>query len=169
MEMLEGYLRREMEELDANGIRLQAIGRMQDLPASVQRQLETAIRRTEGNDEMRLIFALSYSGRAELVDAARRVARAVEAGTLDPDAIDEKTLRGFLYAPELSDPDLLIRTGREHRISNYLLWQLAYTELIFSERLWPEFSKADLVDALVTYQLRERRFGRTPEQVRSTR
>lgn len=169
MEMLEGYLGSEVEELDANGIRLQAIGRVHDLPPTVQHQLEMAIRRTEGNDEMRLIFALSYSGRAELVDAARGLARAAESGSLDPDAIDEKTLRGYLYAPDVSDPDLLIRTGGEHRISNYLLWQLAYTELVFSDRLWPDFSKADLVDALLTYQLRERRFGLTPEQVRSGR
>jgi undecaprenyl diphosphate synthase len=114
---------------------------------------------------MRLTFALAYGGRVELVDAARRLARDVEAGLLDPDAVDEKRLASYLYAPELPDPDLLIRTGGEHRISNYLMWQLAYTELFFSERLWPEFRKQDLVDAIVAYQARERRFGRTSAQV----
>ncbi len=165
MTILAEYLESESDELMRNGIRLHAIGRLQDLPPRVIRELENVISRTEGNDEMRLTFALAYSGRVELVDAARRLARDVEAGLLDPDAVDEKRLASYLYAPELPDPDLLIRTGGEHRISNYLMWQLAYTELFFSERLWPEFRKQDLVDAIVAYQARERRFGRTSAQV----
>jgi undecaprenyl diphosphate synthase len=167
MDILAEYLESESDELMRNGIRLQAIGRLQELPPRVVRKLEEVMRRTESNDEMRLTFALAYSGRVELVDATRRLARDVESGLLDPDAIDEKRLESYLYAPDLSDPDLLIRTGGEHRISNYLIWQLAYTELFFSERLWPEFRKQDLVDAIVAYQARERRFGKTSAQVQS--
>ena len=122
--------------------------------------------RTEHFDQMRLNFALSYSGRTEIVDAVRRIARSVESGQLDPEAIDEKAIGANLYAPESTEPDLLIRTGAEHRISNYLLWQLAYTELYFSDALWPDFSKADLVTALREFQGRERRFGRTTQQLR---
>jgi len=166
MQLLAGYLRQEVDELVRNGIRLRVIGRVQELPPQLQRELEVALARTEGNAEMTLTFGLSYSGRAELVDATRRIAREVESGRLDPDAIDEKCVSSYLYAPELSDPDLLIRTGVEHRISNFMLWQLAYTELVFSDRLWPEFTKQDLVDAVLTYQSRERRFGRTGVQVR---
>lgn len=166
MALLENYLRTEADELVSNGIRLQAIGRLDELPPSVQAELERLMKRTEGNCEMRLTFALSYGGRAEIADAVRGIARSVEAGGLDPEAIDEKTVEAFLYAPDLPDPDLLIRTGDEHRISNYLLWQLAYTEFVFSDTLWPDFGKRHLVDALLVYQRRERRFGQTGAQVR---
>jgi undecaprenyl diphosphate synthase len=167
MDILAHYLRTESHELERNRIRLQAIGRLEQLPPRVVHELEEVMRRTEGNDEMTLTFALAYSGRVELVDAARRLAREVESGLLDPEAIDEKRLESHLYAPELPDPDLLIRTGGEHRISNYLTWQLAYTELFFAECLWPDFRKQDLVDAIVVYQARERRFGKTSAQIQS--
>jgi undecaprenyl diphosphate synthase len=166
MEMLVGYLDRETEELVRNGIRLRAIGRLADLPRSVQDRVERTARLSEANTEMTLTFALAYGGRAELVDAARRLARDVESGRLDAEAIDEKSLQDFLYAPDLPDPDLLIRTGGERRISNFLLWQLSYTELFFSDVLWPDFTKRHLVDAVLAYQGRERRFGKTPAQVR---
>lgn len=166
MSLLESYLRAEAEELARNGIRLQAIGRLEELPRSVQLELERLIKLTEHNREMRLTFALSYGGRAEIVDAARRIAREVEAGRLDPEAIDEKSFESFLYAPDLPDPDLLIRTGDESRISNFLLWELAYTEFYFCPRLWPDFAKSDLVEALRVFQGRERRFGRTGAQLR---
>jgi undecaprenyl diphosphate synthase len=166
MRLLEDYLDNETEELVRNGIRVQVIGRLQALDPRIARPLDALVRRTEGNDEMRLTFALSYSGRAELVDAMRAIARQVECGALDPDGIDEKVIQEHLYAPDLPDPDLLIRTGDEHRISNFLLWQLAYTELWITQTLWPDFTKRDLVDALEAYQHRERRFGKTGAQLR---
>jgi undecaprenyl diphosphate synthase len=169
MSLLERYMESETEELVEQGIRVQAIGRTADLRPELRERVEELTRQTEHNDEMRLAFALSYSGRTEIVDAVRNVARAVEAGCLDPEAIDEKNVQQHLYAPDLPDPDLLIRTGDEHRISNFLLWQLAYTELYHTERLWPDFRKQDLVDAILFYQGRERRFGRTGAQVRERR
>jgi undecaprenyl diphosphate synthase len=137
------------------------------LEPHLQRRARDLVRRTEANSELVLTFALSYSGRTELVDAMRRLARAVEAGQLEPEAIDEKALQMHLYAPDLPDPDLLIRTGGEHRVSNFLLWQLAYTELWVSESLWPDFSRAELEAALREYQRRERRFGRVGAPERS--
>ena len=166
MALLDHYLEREADELHENGIKVQVIGRLHTLDPRLQRVVATLCERTESNDKMLLTFALSYSGRAELVDATRRIASRVESGRLDVEAIDEKTVQAHLYAPDLPDPDLLIRTGVERRISNFMLWQLAYTELWFSELLWPDFTKSALVDALVAYQQRQRRFGRTSDQVR---
>ena len=166
MRLLKRYLRSDADELHQNGIRVQAIGRLHQLDKPVQRELERLIRRTEQNDQMRLIFALSYSGRTEIVDAARAIVREVAAGQLDPEAIDEKCIESHLYTSDLPDPDLLIRTGHESRISNFLLWQLAYTELYVCESLWPDFGKRELVEALLAYQERERRFGRTSAQLR---
>jgi undecaprenyl diphosphate synthase len=114
---------------------------------------------------MQLVFALSYGGRQEIVDAARKLLREAESGRIDPDQLDEKTFAAHLYQPDLPDPDLLIRTGAESRISNFLLWQLAYTEIHVTDLMWPDFRKSHLVDALVDYQTRERRFGRTSAQV----
>jgi undecaprenyl diphosphate synthase len=115
---------------------------------------------------MVLVFALSYGGRAEIVDAARELCREVELGKIEADSIDEKLFAAHLYDPDLPDPDLLIRTGAESRVSNFLLWQIAYTEIYTTDRMWPEFRKPDLVEALIDYQSRERRFGLTGEQVR---
>ncbi len=168
MALLDHYITEESDELEANGIQVRAIGRLSLLKPRLRRAVETLVERTAGNDEMILIFALSYSGRGEIVDAVRSIARQVESGRLDPEAIEEKDIRANLYAPDLEDPDLLIRTGAEHRISNFLLWQLAYTELWITDALWPDFTKRDLVDALEGYQQRERRFGRTGEQVRKS-
>ena len=166
MTLLEHYLRDEADELARNGVRVQAIGRVESLTPGVSRALEALVRRTEANDEMRVTFALSYGARSEIVDAARRIAASVEAGRLEVEAIDEKTVASHLYSPDLPDPDLLIRPGAEHRVSNFLLWQLAYTELYFSRTLWPDFTKRDLVDAILWYQQRERRIGKTGAQVR---
>jgi undecaprenyl diphosphate synthase len=115
---------------------------------------------------MKLVFALSYGGRAEIVDAARKLLRDAERGLVDPEAIDEKTFAAYLYDPELPDPDLLIRTGAESRISNFLLWQIAYTELYTTDVMWPEFRAEHLRQALRDYRARERRFGLTSAQVR---
>ena len=167
MSLLEHYLRGDAaDELVENGIRMNAIGRLEELDPDLRRDLEVLMRRTESNAEMLVTFALSYSGRIELVDAVRRIACAVESGVLDPSEIDEKCIQAHLYAPELPDPDLLIRTGNESRISNFLLWQLAYTELYVSSILWPDFGKGELVEALLAYQRRQRRFGLTSAQLR---
>ena len=166
MKLLLGYLRDEANELVEQGIRVEVIGRPQELDPAIQNEIERLVRRTEENDEMRLAFALSYSGRIEIVDAVRGIARALEAGRVDPESIDEKTIRDQLYLPDWPDPDLLVRFGGESRLSNFLLWELAYTELYFSPTLWPDFTKEDLVEAIYAYQQRERRLGKTSAQVR---
>ncbi len=166
MRLLERYLESELEEVNRNGIRVRAIGHTERLPRPVQRRLEDAFERTRDNREMQLVFALSYGGRAEIADAARKLARDVELGKVAPEQIDEKLFGAYLYAPDLPDPDLLIRTGGESRVSNFLLWQLAYTELHVTDVMWPDFRKADLVDAIARYQDRERRYGLTSAQVR---
>ncbi len=166
MRILESYLDSEVEEVHRNGIRVRAIGRLERLPQAVQRKLQQATERTRDNDQMELCFALSYGARTEIADAARRIAEDALAGQLDPKQIDEKTFGAYLYAPDLPDPDLLIRTGGESRVSNFLLWQIAYSELYITEVLWPDFRKSDLVDAIGVYQNRERRYGLTSAQVR---
>ncbi len=168
MRVFDHYLNDDPDELMRNGVRVQAIGRLEMMDPAIQDAVARLARQTEGNDEMMLTFALSYSGRTEIVDAMRRIARRVETGHLEPDAIDEKCIEANLYAPELPEPDLLIRTGREHRISNFLLWQLAYTELYMSDAMWPDFDRAALTAAIAAYQRRERRYGRTGDQIRNT-
>jgi undecaprenyl diphosphate synthase len=165
MGLLEHYLEAELAELERNGIRLRAMGRLDRIPASVRARLDAAIRRTRDNAEMTVVFALSYGGRAEIVDAARRLAREVEQGKLDPDQIDEKLFAACLYEPEASDPDLLIRTGGESRVSNFMLWQIAYSEIHVTGVMWPDFRKDDLVEAILAYQTRERRYGLTSAQL----
>lgn len=166
MRLLSEYLDAEIDEVDRNGIQLRTIGRTERLPISVQRAVDGAIERTKNNDQMKLVFALSYGGRAEIVDAARKLLRDAERGEIDPDHIDEKTFGAYLYDPELPDPDLLIRTGAEYRVSNFLLWQIAYTEIHTTHVMWPEFEKANLVEAIIDYQERERRYGKTSAQLR---
>ena len=167
MRLLERYLESELDEVHRNGIRVRAIGRLERLPDSARAKLDDALRRTRDNDEMDLVFALSYGGRTEIVDAARKLAREVEQGKLDAEAIDEKLFAACLYDPELSDPDLLIRTGGESRVSNFLLWQIAYAEIHVTEVMWPDFRKNDLVEAILAYQSRERRYGLTSAQLRT--
>jgi undecaprenyl diphosphate synthase len=167
MHLLEHYLEAEREEVMRNGIRVRAIGRADLLPPGVRRRLDQVIDESKGNREMTLVFAISYGGRAEIVDAARKLLRDFELGKVDPERLDEKTFAAYLYEPELPDPDLLIRTGGESRVSNFLLWQIAYTEIHSTEVMWPDFRKSHFVDALLDYQSRERRFGLTSAQVRS--
>jgi undecaprenyl diphosphate synthase len=167
MRLLERYLEAELEEVMRNGIRVRAIGRLDRLPDSVRRAVDSAVERTRANRGMDLVFAVSYGGRAEIVDAARRLLRDAELGKIDPDRLDEKSFAAYLYEPELPDPDILIRTGGERRVSNFLLWQIAYTELYVTDVRWPDFRKQHLVDALLDYQGRERRFGLTSAQVRT--
>ena len=167
MRLLEHYMERELDEVDRNGIRVRSIGRRDMLPSSVQAKIAEAEERTRDNREMQLVFAVSYSGRAEIVDAARRLLRDAEQGNVTPEQLDEKGFCAYLYEPEISDPDLLIRTGGEARVSNFLLWQIAYTELYISNVRWPDFRKKHLVEAFADYQGRERRYGLTSDQVRS--
>jgi undecaprenyl diphosphate synthase len=165
MNLLETYLDQEIDEVMRNGVRVLAVGRSERLPPSVRTRVEAAVERTRHNREMTMIFALSYSGRAEIVDAARKLAREVEEGKLDPARIDEKVFASYLYAPDVPDPDLLIRTGAELRVSNFLLWQIAYTEIYTTTVMWPDFRKHHLIEAVLDYQKRERRFGKTSAQV----
>jgi undecaprenyl diphosphate synthase len=158
------YFDAELDEAIANGVRIRAIGRRDRLPPNVRRSLDEALERTRANQGMQLVFALSYGGRGEIVEAARRLLREHEARPLDPDALDEKAFAAWLDDPELPDVDLLIRTGGEQRISNFLLWQSAYAELHFTDRLWPDFGREELIEALRAFQVRERRFGLTPAQ-----
>jgi undecaprenyl diphosphate synthase len=148
------------DELNERGVRVRFIGRRTGrVPARVRRRIEETEAMTHRNREMTLTFAFNYGARAELVDAVRGIARRVADGKLDPDRIDERVVARHLYAPDMPDPDLLVRTSGEFRISNYLLWQLAYAELHFTDVLWPDFRREHLFDAIADYQQRNRRFG----------
>ena len=153
--LLRLYLRSELETLRANNVRLFAIGRIEALPALVQEELNHVIRLTANNTGLRLTLALNYSGRTELVDAVRRI---IASGTRADD-VDENTIERHLYTHGLPEPDLLIRTSGEMRVSNFMLWQIAYSELVVSSTLWPDFRCRHLLEALHEYQSRERRFG----------
>jgi len=159
MTFLDEVLRGEVLELNRNHVRLNAIGRLDMLPQSTRRTLEETRARLSGNTGLVLTLALSYGGRAEIVDAARRIAEKARAGELDPATIDDATLQQALYDPSLPDPDLLIRTSGEMRVSNFLLWQIAYTEVWVTDVLWPDFSAETLMDGIREYQKRDRRFG----------
>ncbi|NBC19074.1 MAG: isoprenyl transferase [Bacteroidetes bacterium] len=158
MKLLIHTIRKERDRLLENNIRLQAIGDLDKLPGTCAAELEGAMRDTATNTRMTLTLALSYSGRWEIVEAARTLARRVQQGSLDPDEIDEALFDATLG--DLPDPDLLIRTGGEHRISNFLLWQLAYTEMYITDLFWPAFRRDQLYEAIRDFQDRERRFGR---------
>ncbi|MCH8554383.1 MAG: isoprenyl transferase [Schleiferiaceae bacterium] len=166
MRLLVGALSNELDTLMKNNIRLQAIGELASLPNDCFRQLHDVIDVTKNNTHMTLTLALSYSSKTEIISAVKSIAKEVEAGTLSADAIDEKVFASHLYTKDMPDPDLLIRTSGEYRISNYLLWQIAYAELHFTNKLWPDFTKEDLYLAIVDYQHRERRFGKTGEQLK---
>jgi undecaprenyl diphosphate synthase len=159
MALLLESLDAEAEELHANGVRFRASGLVDEMPPDVQNAIRRVTALTERNGTITLNLALNYGGRRELTEAVRRIAGAVATGALEPAAIDEQTIAAALFAPDLPDPDLLIRTGGEQRLSNFLLWQAAYTELYFTDVPWPEFTKAHLFDAIAAYQARERRFG----------
>jgi len=159
MRLLERFLRKEAPELMEQNVRLQAIGRLTELPASCQRELQRVIDLTAGNTSTTLVLALSYSGRLEIIDAVRSLARAVRQGRLDEAMIDPEEFSKHLYTRNYPDPDLLIRTSGEMRISNFLLWQLSYTEIYVTKKLWPDFRKPDLLEAIEDYSKRQRRYG----------
>jgi undecaprenyl diphosphate synthase len=165
MRILVNSLHGEMKTLMKNNIRLTAIGDLKSLPSKSYRELMKSIDETSGNNGLTLILALSYSSRWELVEAARSMARKVVAKELDPEKIDISTFISFLATADIPDPELLIRTSGESRISNFLLWQIAYAELYFTNTLWPDFGSEDFFKAILDFQLRERRFGLTSEQI----
>lgn len=167
MHLLEFYLKQEIPELNKNNVRLAAIGRIHELPASAQRQLEKSIEALRKNTGLTLVLALSYGGRAEIVDAARAIAREVKAGRLDAADIDEKAIAQHLYTRAMPDPDLLVRTSAEMRVSNFLLWQISYAEIYVTETLWPDFRKLQFIKAMEDYGKRDRRFGRVSPSERS--
>ena len=159
MHLLRLYLRSETAELHRNGIRLRVVGDRLRLAPEIVAMIENAEALTERNEELNLTVALSYGGRQEIVHAARRVAKDVKRGAIDPDAIDESYFAGQLLTADIPDPDLMIRTSGEQRISNFLLWQAAYSEFVFLDTLWPDFSKADLENAVREFTRRDRRYG----------
>lgn len=159
MGLLRHYLRSELAELHKNGVRLRTIGDLSRLPEDIRALVHNAEVTTQGNNRLNLTIALSYGGRQEIVMAAQRLAKAVAAGHLSPDAIDETTIEAALSTADLPDPDLIIRTSGEKRISNFLLWQSAYAEMVFVDTLWPEFGREELKAAIREYQQRERRYG----------
>jgi undecaprenyl diphosphate synthase len=166
MRLPEEFFEKELPEAIAKNVRILAIGKRDRLPLGVRRSLEDAIARTAHNTGMRLVFALSYGGRGELVEAARRLMRDADLGRITPDALTEKLFAQYLDEPERPDVDLLVRTGGEYRVSNFLLWQIAYAEIVTSAEMWPAFGRAQLEAAIAQYQGRERRFGLTSAQVR---
>lgn len=159
MHLIEEQLRLELAALHARGVRIRHLGRTAGLPDSLRDILRECETVTAGHTKLTLQFAINYSGRAELADAARRIGEAVAAGTLAPEAIDETAVAQALYTPDIPDPDLLIRTGGDLRISNYLLWECAYSEFWFSPVLWPDFRQTHLLEAIESYQHRQRKFG----------
>ena len=159
MRLLNEYLRRELSNLMKNGIRLNVLGDFGGLPALVRRHLERVMEETRENRKMVLNLALNYGSRSEIVHAARRVAEQVKAGKLKVSQLNEELFSRFLYTDGQPDPDLLIRTSGEQRVSDFLLWQISYAELYLTPKLWPDFGKADFLEALRDYQRRERRFG----------
>jgi undecaprenyl diphosphate synthase len=157
--LLKRYVREELDNIHKEGIRCRTIGRIHELPQDVREQLKIAERRTRNNKEMTLNIALNYGGQQEIADAARKIAADVKKGKLKARSIDRDLFAKYLYAPDLPEVDLLIRPGGEHRISNFLLWELSYAELVMTDTLWPDFGKEDLYRAIVEFQRRERRFG----------
>ncbi|MDA9035757.1 isoprenyl transferase [Flavobacteriaceae bacterium] len=165
MKLLLSSLKSEFEKLLKNRIKLNVIGNTDQLPLSVQKELDYVIKQTENNSEMTLTLALSYGGREEIESAIKQLAVKVKNNIISPEKIDQSIINEHLYTRDLPDVDLLIRTSGEKRISNFLLWQIAYAELYFSKVLWPDFRKKHLHKAIINYQKRERRFGKTSEQL----
>jgi undecaprenyl diphosphate synthase len=160
MELLKRFLRSETEEMMENGIQLNSIGQIERLPEDVLSVLTETMDKTKYNTGMTLNLALSYGGRAELVRMAQKLAKDALSGGIEPESITSETIADNLYTSGMRDPDLLIRTGGEMRVSNFLLWQIAYAEIIVSETLWPDFSREEFIQCIIDYQGRERRFGK---------
>lgn len=163
MQLLVRAIKEETPELHKNGVKLLSIGNLDALPSKCRKELEEALSITSQNNKLQVIVALSYSSKWEIVEAAKTLARKAKNGEIDPEVIDCKVFENSLQTASIPDPDLLIRTSGELRLSNFLLWQIAYSELVFTEVLWPDFSKNDFYKAILEYQKRERRFGRVLE------
>ena len=166
MKVLINSLKKELVTLQKNNIKLNAIGNLEKLPKSAQKELLDVIDKTKDNTQMTLTLALSYGSREEIVSAVRNICNKVKNNIISIDTIDDSIINEHLYTQNLPDVDLLIRTSGEHRISNFLLWQIAYSELYFTDILWPDFKEEDLYEAIISYQKRERRFGKTSEQIK---
>jgi undecaprenyl diphosphate synthase len=166
MKVLVNSLIKELPTLEKNNIKLNAIGNLEKLPVKAQKELKDVINKTAGNTKLILTLALSYGSREELVNAVKNISDKVKNNIISVDKIDDSVINEHLYTHNLPDVDLLIRTSGEHRISNFLLWQIAYAELYFTDILWPDFKESDLYEAILSYQKRERRFGKTSEQIK---
>lgn len=165
MNLLVSSLKKEIKTLEENNIRLNAIGHIDSLPTKARKELKEVMERTKSNDKMILTLALSYGSREEITHMVKAVCHKVKNNIISPETIDESVINEHLYTQNLPDVDLLIRTSGEQRISNFLLWQIAYAELFFTEVLWPDFNKEHLFEAILNYQNRERRFGKTSDQL----
>jgi undecaprenyl diphosphate synthase len=165
MKLLLSTVRREVKELNKNNVKLSLIGQIEDLPEGPRKALLEGVDETSDNTGLQLNLALSYGGRQEIIQGVRRIAEKVKKGGLDIDAIDEELFSKYLFTADLPDPDLLIRTSGELRLSNFLLWQIAYAEIYITQTYWPDFREMELLEAVGDYQRRERRFGKTSEQI----
>ena len=165
MSLLVHTINNETKTLNDNDIRLLAIGDLKSLPEACYNELQEAISNTANNKRMTLVLALSYSSRWEMIEAVKSIAEKVQKGELSPEAVNEEIMNAHLCTAGFPEPELMIRTSGEHRISNFLLWQMAYAEFYFTDKLWPDFRREDLYEAIVDYQNRERRFGKTSEQI----
>jgi undecaprenyl diphosphate synthase len=165
MKLLISSLKKEIKTLRKNNIKLNAIGNLKDLPVKVYQELNDVIERTKNNDRITLTLALSYGSKDEIINTIKQISIKVKNNIISPENIDESVINEHLYTRNLPNVDLLIRTGGEQRISNFLLWQIAYTELYFTNVLWPDFTKEHLYETIINYQQRERRFGKTSEQL----
>lgn len=165
MKLLVNSLKKELKTLQNNNIKLNAIGNLDTLPYGVKKELVEVIEKTQANNRMILTLALSYGARDEIINAVKIISEKVKNNIISVDAIEESIINQHLYTQNMPDVDLLIRTSGEHRISNFLLWQIAYAEFYFTDVLWPDFNEEELNKALISYQKRERRFGKTSEQI----
>jgi undecaprenyl diphosphate synthase len=166
MKLLVSSLKKELKTLQSNNIKLNAIGNLDNLPTGVRKELIEVIEKTKANTRMTLTLALSYGARDEIINAVKIISEKVKNNIISIDAIEESIINQHLYTQNMPDVDLVIRTSGEHRISNFLLWQIAYAEFYFTDVLWPDFNEDELYKALLSYQKRERRFGKTSEQIR---
>ena len=166
MKLLVSALKKELKTLQSNNIKLDAIGNLDNLPTGVRKELTEVIEKTQTNSRMTLTLALSYGARDEIINAVKIISEKVKNNIISLDAIEESIINQHLYTQNMPDVDLLIRTSGEHRISNFLLWQIAYAEFYFTDVLWPDFNEEDLYKAILSYKKRERRFGKTSEQIR---
>jgi undecaprenyl diphosphate synthase len=166
MKLLVSSLKKELATLEKNNIKLNSIGNFESLPKGVQKELSEVIEKTKNNTRMTLTLALSYGSREEILNAVKKISDKVKNNIISIDSIDESILNNHLYTHDLPDVDLVIRTSGEHRISNFLLWQIAYAEFYFTDVLWPDFTDEHLYEAIISYQKRERRFGKTSEQIK---